>query len=199
MPLTIDDQGRDNVISCPEADTTKLNGTFTMRGNRNRLAIGHHAVASNINMVLGTGCNIEIGENCNLGSLFIYATKGAQVSIGSNTIFNGRTRLLLHEKAKITIGAGCLFASEIEVTVSDMHSIIDAQSRKRLNPASDVTIEDSVWVGQRAIILKGSHIEAGSIIGAAALVAGRVAGNSLAIGVPAKVVRSGVTWAHKLL
>lgn len=199
MPLTIDDRGKNNVISYLEAGETKLNGTFTMRGNRNRLAIGQHALAGNIQVSLGTGCNVEIGENCHLGSLFIYAAKGAQVSIGSNTTFNGRTRLLLHEKGRITIGVGCLFASEIDVTISDMHSIIDAQSRKRLNPARDVTIEDSVWVGQRAIILKGSHIEAGSIIGAAALVSGHVAGNSLAIGVPAKVTRSGVTWTHKLL
>ena len=60
-------------------------------------------------------------------------------------------------------------------------------------------IEDRVWVGQRAMILKGSHIEAGSIIGAGSIVAGRIPENSLAVGSPAKVTRSGVTWNHKLL
>ena len=199
MPLTIDDQGRDNIISYLEADASQLNGAIKIRGNRNRLTIGQRAFSGNINVSLGTRSTVEIGENCNLGSLFIYGGKDAEVSIGGNTTFNGFTRLLLHEKGNVTIGAGCLFASQIDVTISDMHSIIDAQSRQRLNPARDVTIGDRVWVGQRAMILKGSHIEAGSIIGAAALVTGHVAGDSLAMGVPAKVTRSGVTWAHKLL
>jgi len=199
MPLTIDNRGRDNVIAYLEADAPQLNGAIRIGGNRNSLTIGRRSLSKNVSVSLGTGCTVQIGENCNLGSLLIHAERGAEVSIGSNTIFNGYSRLLLHEKARISIGAGCLFASEIDVTISDMHSIIDAQSRERLNPARDVTIEDRVWVGQRAMILKGSHIEAGSIIGAAALVNGHVAGNSLATGVPAKVTRSGVTWTHKLL
>ncbi len=199
MPLTIDNRGRNNIIACLEADAPRLNGSIRIGGSRNSLTIGRRASSSNLSVSLGTGCKIQIGENCNLGSLLIHAARDAQLSIGSNTVFNGFSRLLLHEKGRISIGAGCLFASEIDVTISDMHSIIDARSRRRLNPPRDVTIEDRVWVGQRAMILKGSHIEAGSIIGAAALVTGHVAGDSLAMGVPAKVIRSGVTWTHKLL
>ena len=90
-------------------------------------------------------------------------------------------------------------ASEIDMTISDMHSIVDVVSGQRLNPARDIVLEERVWVGQRAMILKGSHIESGSIVGAGAIVTGRIPANSLAVGVPAKVIRSGVTWAHKLL
>ena len=49
------------------------------------------------------------------------------------------------------------------------------------------------------MILKGSHIEAGSIVGAGSIVTGHVPPNSLAVGNPARVIRSGVTWNHKLL
>jgi acetyltransferase-like isoleucine patch superfamily enzyme len=199
MPLTIDNRGRDNVISYQEADAARLHGEIRIGGSRNSFTVGRHALSSGVKISLGNRCTVQIGENCNLGNLLIHAVRDAQISIGSNTIFNGFTRLLLHEKGRIDIGAGCLFASEIDVTVSDMHSIIDVQSRQRINPARDVTIEDRVWIGQRTMILKGSHIEAGSIIGAAALVTGHVAGDSLATGVPARVVRSGVTWEHKLL
>ena len=45
--------------------------------------------------------------------------------------------------------------------VSDMHSLIDIVTGSRLNPARDVTIEDKVWIGQNATLLKGSHICAG--------------------------------------
>ena len=111
----------------------------------------------------------------------------------------GRVRLLLHEPGRIDIGADCLLASEVDVTVSDIHSIIDVASGKRVNPARDVMLEERVWVGQRAMILKGSHIEAGSIVGAGAVVAGRIPAYSLAVGIPAKVIRTGVTWNRKLL
>jgi acetyltransferase-like isoleucine patch superfamily enzyme len=80
-----------------------------------------------------------------------------------------------------------------------MHSIIDVASGERVNPARNVIIEERVWVAERAIILKGSHIEAGSIIGAGSVVSGHIPPNSLAVGIPAKVIRSGVTWNHKLL
>jgi acetyltransferase-like isoleucine patch superfamily enzyme len=199
MPLTIEDRGRDNTVSYSASDEQSLSGAIVFRGPRNVLTIGKNAASGIISLSLGSNCEVRIGENCKLGSLFIHAARGAQVSVGNDVVFVGRTRLLAHEKARIVIGSGCLFASETEVTVSDIHSIIDVETRKRLNPARDVTIEDKVWLGQRAMVLKGAHIEAGSIVGAAAVVTGHVPGYSLAAGVPAKVVRSGVTWTHKLL
>jgi len=191
MPLALDDRGRGNSVSYSDSDAQQLNGEIILRGSRNTLTIGRNAASGTIYLSLGTNCKVEIGENCKLGGLVIHAARGAQVSIGSNTIFNGHTRLLLHEKGRIAIGSGCLFASQIDVTISDMHSIIDAETRERVNPARDVTIEDNVWVGQRAMILKGSHIEAGSIVGAAALVSGHVPRNSLVVGVPAREILLG--------
>ena len=80
-----------------------------------------------------------------------------------------------------------------------MHSIVDVASGARVNPPRDVIIGEHVWIGQRSMILKGSHIEAGSIVGAGSIVTGHVPPNSLAVGNPARVIRSGVTWNHKLL
>ncbi len=200
MPLTIEDRGRGNAVSCSPSEAQKLKGTIVLRGNGNTLTIGRIASSGGyVDLSLGTNCRVTIGDDCTLGSLVIHAARGACVSIGSRTIFNGTTRLLAHEKGTIAIGSGCLFASQIDVTLSDMHSIVDVASGKRLNPARDVTIGDNVWLGQRAMVLKGSHIEAGSIVGAAALVSGHVPANSAVAGVPAKVIRSGVTWRHELL
>ena len=81
--------------------------------------------------------------------LFIYAEKEVAVVVGKNVVFNGRVRLLLHESGRIDIGANCLFASEVDITISDMHSIIDVATGERVNPARDVLLEERVWVGQR--------------------------------------------------
>lgn len=80
-----------------------------------------------------------------------------------------------------------------------MHSIIDAETGKRINFARDVEIGERVWVGQRCMLLKGSHIGEGSIIGAGSIVAAAIPAQSLAAGCPARILRSGVTWDFKLL
>jgi acetyltransferase-like isoleucine patch superfamily enzyme len=52
-----------------------------------------------------------------------------------------------------------------------------------------VVIEEGVWIGAHAIILKGARIGKGSIIGAGAVVSGEIPPMSIAAGNPAKVVK----------
>ncbi len=53
-----------------------------------------------------------------------------------------------------------------------------------------VYIGDDVWIGRRVIILPGVHIGSGSIIGAGAVVTKDIPEYSVAVGVPAKIVKS---------
>lgn len=199
MSLNIVNEGTANLISYSAKDDGLLNGTITVRGNGNHLAIGPGVTARDLRITLGSDCTVLIGARCVLASLFVHAATRAHVTIGRHAGFTGRVRLMLHEAGRIEIGPDCLIAAETDVTVSDMHSIVDVASGKRVNPARDVVIGEHVWIGQRAMILKGSHIEAGSIVGAGSIVTGHVPPNSLAVGNPARVIRSGVTWNHKLL
>lgn len=198
MGLNIVNHGINNVISYSEGDL-RLHGKITVRGNGNHVSIGRGAKAYNLQLALGSNCTVRIGSECTLGALFIHAESQGEVVVGRHSGITGLVRLMLHEAGRIEIGAGCLLSSEIDITVSDMHSIVDVASGERVNPARNVVIEDRVWVGQRAMILKGSHIEAGSIIGAGSIVASHIPANSLAVGIPAKVARTGVTWKHELL
>ena len=59
---------------------------------------------------------------------------------------------------------------------------------KRLEDDQDVIIEDDIWVGSRAVILKGVRIGRGSIIAAGAIVNKDVPPYTIVAGVPAKVV-----------
>ena len=53
-----------------------------------------------------------------------------------------------------------------------------------------VVIEDDVWIGARAIILPGVTIGKGSIVGAGAVVAKSIPPYSVAVGNPARVVKT---------
>ncbi len=56
-----------------------------------------------------------------------------------------------------------------------------------------VVIEDDVWIGGRATILDGVTLGRGSVIGAGAVVTRSIPAFSIAIGVPAKVIRTRTT------
>jgi acetyltransferase-like isoleucine patch superfamily enzyme len=92
-----------------------------------------------------------------------------------------------------------MFGGGIDVTVGDLHSIVDVETGKRINPAADVSIGERVWIGQNALSLKGAAIGAGSVIGACSIVTGAIPENSVAVGNPARVIRSGATWRHDLI
>lgn len=53
-----------------------------------------------------------------------------------------------------------------------------------------VTIGDSVWLPWRVFVMPGTRIGDGSVIGANSLVSGTIPPRSLAVGTPAKVIRS---------
>jgi maltose O-acetyltransferase len=62
-------------------------------------------------------------------------------------------------------------------------------TEKRPEDDLGVVIQDDVWVGARAIILRGVVIGRGSIVGAGALVTKSVPPYAIVVGVPARVVR----------
>ncbi|MRS03355.1 hypothetical protein EG832_09060 [bacterium] len=82
----------------------------------------------------------------------------------------------------VTIRGGDHNTSKIGYFMFDVHE-------KRPKDDQPVFIEDDVWVGAGAIILKGVTIGRGSIIAAGAVVTHSVKPYSITGGVPAKLIR----------
>ncbi len=91
---------------------------------------------------------------------------------------------------KIHIGSGSLFARDVTLRSDDVHYI----NEDDYEPSKPITIENHVWVGQGATILKGVTIGHDSIVAAKSLVVKDVPCNSLVAGVPAKVIKQNVNW-----
>ena len=93
----------------------------------------------------------------------------------------------------IQIGRNCLIAGGASVRDLDGHPI-DAAQRRAGEPTPPagvrpVVIEDDVWIGANAIILKGVTIGARSIVGAGAVVSRDVPPDCVVAGNPARVVK----------
>ena len=117
---------------------------------------------------------------------------GGRLTIGHGTSINGvGTKILCAES--VTIGAYCSVSWDVQVLDNDFHTMtVDGAAQPSTAP---VVIGDHVWIGTRALILKGVTIGDGAVIAAGAVVTKDVPAGAIAAGVPAKVVGRADSWA----
>ncbi len=108
------------------------------------------------------------------------------IRIGDHVLISPGVRISAAQD--ITIGDNCMIASGAYITDSDWHGIYD----RSLPPdtAYPVRLENNVWIGDSAIICKGVTIGENSIVGAGAVVSSDIPANSIAVGNPARVVKT---------
>lgn len=122
------------------------------------------------------GMSIGKGSTVHMG-LIIYRADG--ITIGEDTIVGERT--VLDGRGKLTIGNHVAIASEVMIYNSEH----DIHSPKFAPITKDVTIEDYVFIGPRAIILGGVKIGRGAVVAAGAVVTKDVPSGEVVGGVPA--------------
>jgi acetyltransferase-like isoleucine patch superfamily enzyme len=148
----------------------------------------------------GANCRIFIGRRARLLSLQAMITaENSTLRIGNSFFCAGLLIKSVNEpNLDITIGNNCLFSSDIIIRTSDGHSIFDCNSKELLNHASKgVSIGDRVWVGRGAHFMKESSIPNDCVVGAGSLVTNRpFEEHSIIAGIPAKTVRTGISWAE---
>lgn len=94
---------------------------------------------------------------------------------------------------KIIIGDDVLIGSHVLITDHSHGKLEKSQepyNKRKLISKGPVIIEDNVWIGENACILPGVRIGTGCIIGANAVVTKDIPPYSVAVGVPAKVVKT---------
>jgi acetyltransferase-like isoleucine patch superfamily enzyme len=172
--------------------------------------------------IIGNGNKIEIKSSCFLNSVTFYIRgDNHSICIGDSVRFNGVASIYFNDYngsleigdmstfenvhlavtepgSKMKIGLDCMFASDIDVRTGDSHSIIDIDSKERINYAKDVSIGNHVWVGEHCIILKGVCIPDESVLGTGSIVTKQFTQKGTIIaGNPARVVKEGITWSRE--
>jgi len=114
------------------------------------------------------------------------AAPGGKLEIGDNVFINYGCSIAANERVRI--GSDCSLGTYVIVMDNDFHQT-DPRRRQETPPSAPVVLEDNVWLGARAIVLKGVTVGRDSVIGAGAVVTRDVPPGCLAAGVPARVVR----------
>ena len=176
--------------------------TIKVSGQGNQLLIAKGAAITNCEIRLsGKNNKIYIGENVRFrsGKIYLKDTESQTISIGADTTVEG-AYLLVDEAASIQIGQDCMLSTDIIIRVGDKHSILDNQTKLRINPAKDVVLEDRVWLGRAVQVLKGSHLQPETVVGACSVVTSKFSeGHCVVAGMPARIVKRNTYWHRDLI
>lgn len=137
------------------------------------------------------GGEVDLAEGVHLHRDTIIQTGyGGSVKIGKNTYIQPRCQLSAY-KAPISIGASVQIAPNCAFYPYD-HSTEPGTpiSRQPLQTKGGIVIGDDVWLGVGVLVLDGVTIGEGAVIGAGAVVTGDVPKGAIAVGVPARVIKT---------
>lgn len=137
-----------------------------------------------------------------LEDFHIRCYKNGFVKIGNYNWMSLRMQIV--SASSVEIGNFCIFGRDVYISDTNEHPI-DAKTRLDATKyfwqtkfvdryvgieSSPVKIGDNVWIGERAIILKGVLIGDNAIIAAGAVVTKNVEPNTIVAGNPAKFIKS---------
>ncbi|WP_435627910.1 acyltransferase [Candidatus Ferrigenium straubiae] len=144
-------------------------------------------------------CAIRVGMQSSVDGTVNFERSKASLEIGKNTAINGGTMFVLADR--MCVGDNVWISFDCLILDHDGHAIDPAVRRKDLPDymegrpkdwsvvkRSPVIIEDDVWVGARAIILKGVTVGRASIVAAGSVVTKDVPAYSIVGGNPATVI-----------
>lgn len=158
--------------------------------------IGHNGASS-----------VKIGKNCAFSDGLIrnyVSEKKSEILIDDFTTFENNSDFHANTGKKLIIGKDCMFSHNVSMWAGDGHAIYDVNTGKVINSEfsdaapqkNKIVIGNHVWVGKDSLILNGSNVGSGSIIGAKSLVKGSFPNNCSVGGNPAKQIRCDIAWSR---
>lgn len=137
---------------------------------------------------------ISIGEGTNLmhGVIFhVFNYRGlpqAGITVGKHCFFGEYT--CIRGQGGVKIGDGVYTGTQVQIAaVNHVFTDADRYIKDQGITAEGITIEDDVWLASNVVVVDGVTIGKGCVVGAGAVVNSDLPPYSVAVGVPARVVK----------
>lgn len=128
----------------------------------------------------------SVGEGTELRPPF-YVDYGSHITIGARCFAN--FGLVALDVATITVGDDVQIGPNVQL-LTPTHPVEPGPRRDKWEAAEPIRIGDNVWLGGGVIVLAGVTIGANTVVGAGAVVTKDLPANVVAVGNPARVIRS---------
>ncbi len=135
----------------------------------------------------------DLGKDCQILPP-LYVDYGTYCHIGDRVFINHNAYLM--DGGGITIGDDCFIGPNLGAYTA-AHPLLAEQRNIGLELASPIVIGPNCWLGANVTIMPGVTIGEGCVIGANSLVTKDIPAGSLAMGSPARVVRT-ITEADRI-
>jgi acetyltransferase-like isoleucine patch superfamily enzyme len=139
---------------------------------------------------ISVGRGVYLGAGCWLNASMPNTMTGPAITIGDRCSFAGDC--VISAVSSVIIGPEVLLARNVYIADHD-HAYSDT-SRSILHQGvasvGKVVIDEGAWLGQNVVVTSGVRIGRGAVVGANSVVTRDVPDYSLAVGAPAKVVKS---------
>lgn len=168
-------------------------------GNNNEVVISESVRLRNTKIYIrGSNHKLVIHKSARIDNTeFWFEDDKCIITVGEKTTIKGAHIAVTEPNSKISIGSDCMLSYGIDIRTGDSHSIIDLSTGKRINFAKDITIGNHVWIGAYVHILKGVTVGDNAVLGIRSVVSKDVPGNTIAAGVPAKIVKTNIDWLRE--
>lgn len=111
---------------------------------------------------------------------------GYHISVGD--FFYSNHNLIIQDGADVTFGDNVFIGPNCCFTTAE-HAIDPEMRKSGVEIAKPITIGDNVWIGAGSTVLAGVTIGSNTVIGAGSVVTRDIPPDSVAVGVPCKVMR----------
>lgn len=182
----------------PSAVRVRLN----LNGTGNTIHIAPHSKGCLNVRIRGDGNQVQIGTGARFDEPNLVVEMQCDNSIlqiGAGTTSQGSTFQFRENGTSIIVGDDCMLGGATEFWVTDFHSILDLQTGRRTNLARQIELENHVWIGWGAKILKNVQIGKGAVVSVGSVVTRDVAPHTIVFGVPAAKIKSNIDWHRDLL
>ncbi len=117
----------------------------------------------------------------------LYVDYGAHLTIGARCFAN--FGLVALDVAAIAIGDDVQIGPDVQ-PLTPTHPVEPEPRRQKWEAAEPIVIGDNVWLGGGVVVLPGVTIGENTVVGAGSVVTRNLQANVVAVGNPARVVRS---------
>lgn len=191
---------------------------FRFKGCNARIKIGKNVRLPSYPIDVYDNAIIDMGDNVNITSPRFEIKKESQLIVGNDTsirmsmVINNLSHVKIGNNSglntgqlrtgrnqEIIVGDDCIFSWDVVFMGHDGHIIWDINTQKPLNNTTgsrrqSIVIGNHVWFGGEVILLPGTKVGDGCILGYRSMLKGIYPNNCIIAGSIAKVIKKNIAW-----